>query len=125
MLGTTADAERIRKVKFWLENYAPEKIYKLRDSFNTEFFKTINEKEKETLKNLAAFLKTTRTEKEIQEHLYAIINDPNFSKKENITAQQRYFKIFYQMLFGRDDGPRLYLYLAVADKEKYLRLLTK
>jgi lysyl-tRNA synthetase class 1 len=123
MLGTKVCAQRIEKVKFWLENYAPEKIYKLRDSFNTEFFASLSDTEKETLAKLENFLQTTRTEKDIQEFLYAIINDPNATKKENITAQQRYFKIFYNMLFGRDDGPRLYLYLAVADKKTYLKWL--
>ena len=123
MLGTPADKTRVAKVKFWLENYAPDKIYKLRETFNTEFFNTISAQEKGVMENLAAFLGQKHTEKEIQEHLYAIINNPNASKKENIDAQQRYFKIFYNMLFGRDDGPRLYLYLAVAEKDKYLALL--
>jgi len=122
MLQTKVDAERVNKVKFWLENYAPEKIYKLRDSFNKEFYATISDKEKETLTKLKTFLQAKRTENDIQEFLYQIINNPTASKKENIAAQQRYFKIFYNMLFGRDDGPRLYLYLAVADKQKYLQL---
>lgn len=123
MLEHNVDAERIQKVKFWLENYAPEKIYKLRDSFNMEFFATLTVNEKGVLKSLHGFLENTHTEKEIQEFLYQIINDSAASKKENIASQQRYFKIFYNMLFGRDDGPRLYLYLAVADKTKYLQLL--
>jgi len=123
MLGTKVDAERVKKVKFWLENYAPEKIYKLRDSFNSEFFATLTDTEKETLAKLKDFLQITRTEKDIQEFLYQIINNPDAPKKENIAAQQRYFKIFYNMLFGRDDGPRLYLYLAVADKQTYLQWL--
>jgi len=123
MLQTKVDAERTKKVKFWLENYAPEKIYKLVDKFNSEFFANLDDTEKETLRKLKDFLKDTRTEKDIQEFLYQIINNPDAPKKENIAAQQRYFKIFYNMLFGRDDGPRLYLYLALADKESYLQRL--
>ena len=45
------------------------------------------------------------------------------SKKENQQRQQTYFKIFYNMLFGRDAGPRLYLYLAVADAKDCVKLL--
>jgi len=123
MLGTKVDIERTKKVKFWLENYAPEKIYKLRDTFNAEFFAGLADTEKETLAKLKNFLQQSRTEKDIQEFLYQIINNPAASKKENITAQQRYFKIFYNMLFGRDDGPRLYLYLAVANRSEYLQRL--
>jgi len=123
MLNTKVDAQRTQKVKFWLENYAPDKIYKLLGSFNKKFFDTLDTNEKATLAKLKEFLQTTRTEKDIQEFLYQIINNPDAPKKENIAAQQRYFKIFYNMLFGRDDGPRLYLYLAVADKQKYLQWL--
>lgn len=125
MLDTKVDAERIGKVKFWLENYAPEKIYKLIDTFNKDFYSVLGDKEKETLASLKKFLETKRTETEIQEFLYSIINNPSATKKENIAAQQRYFKIFYNMLFGRDDGPRLYLYLALTDFQKYAHLLSK
>ena len=123
MLGTKVDNERIWKVKFWLENYAPEKIYKMRETFNAEFYSTLDPAECQVVSRLAAFLREKRTEKKIQEFIYEIINDPSLSKRENLVEQQRYFKIFYNMLFGRDDGPRLYLYLAIADKAKYSKLL--
>jgi len=113
-----ADLSRLNKVKYWLENYAPDKIYKLLEKPNTEFFKTLDAKEATTVKKLAEFLsKDAREEKAIQEFLYSIINDPSKEKKQNVEIQKRYFKIFYNLLFGRDDGPRLYLYLAVAQKE--------
>jgi lysyl-tRNA synthetase class 1 len=115
--------ERFARVKFWLENYMPDKIYKLLPEFNELFYKTLTAEQKETLSKLKDFLAAPRTEKEIQDFLYAIINSPRLSKKENQTRQQEYFKVFYQMLFGRDDGPRLYLFLAAADKQKYINLL--
>jgi len=96
----------------------------MRDTFNTEFYNTLNPAEKNVLNRLATFLPNVNTEKEIQELLYELINDPSLSKKENLAEQQRYFNIFYQMLFSRNDGPRLYLFFAVADKAKYLKLLT-
>ena len=115
---------RLDRVKYWLENYAPEKIYKLRDSFNTEFNNTLDDKEKQTVKKLYAYLKKGKaTESDIQQYLYSIINDPKLEKKQNVEIQKRYFKIFYNLLFSRDDGPRLYLYLACADREKILELL--
>ncbi len=116
---------RFESVKFWLENYMPERIYKPLTEFNEEVYKTLNDEEKEILKKLSAFLNDKHTEKEIQEFLYQIINDPNASKKENQLRQQKAFKVFYQMLFGRDDGPRLYLFLSASDKEFYLKLLSK
>jgi len=115
--------ERFAKVKFWLENYQPDRIYKLLPSFNQEYYQTLNDEQKGVLAQLAEFLKTTHTESEIQNFLYEIINKPELTKKENQQRQQTYFKIFYNMLFGRDAGPRLYLYLAVANPEEYLKLL--
>jgi lysyl-tRNA synthetase class 1 len=122
----TADSsERVQKVKFWLENYAPDKIYKLLVGFNFEFYNTLSDEQKATLNRLHEFLVTDHSEAEIQQHLYDLINKPDATKKENQAAQREYFKVFYNMLFGRDDGPRLYLYLAAANKDKYLPLLKK
>jgi len=124
MIGNDG-GERLSKVQYWLENYAPDKIYILRDHLNTEFYSILSKTEKETLKKLHDFLQESmRTEKEIQEFLYSIINNPKLDKKENIALQQHYFKIFYNMLFGRNDGPRLYLYLAAAPREKVLKVLS-
>ena len=117
--------ERFAKVKFWLENYQPDRIYKLLSSFNQDYYATLDDEQKGVLAKLAEFLKTTHSESEIQNFLYEIINKPELTKKENQQRQQTYFKIFYNMLFGRDAGPRLYLYLAVANPEDYLKLLQK
>jgi lysyl-tRNA synthetase class 1 len=125
MLDADVCTDRIQKVEYWLKNYCPEKIYNLRENFNIEFYNTLSTDEKATVESLAKFLKQQADEKQIQEHLYQIINNAELSKKENLAAQQRYFKIFYQLLFGRDDGPRLYLYLAVADRSQISKLLTK
>jgi lysyl-tRNA synthetase class 1 len=115
--------ERFGRVKYWLENYMPDRIYKLLQKPNKEFYDTLNAEQKTILAKLKDYLAADRTEKEIQEFLYSVINEDALSKKENIARQQVYFKIFYNMLFGRDDGPRLYLFLAAADKKQYLPLL--
>lgn len=120
---TPESKERVEKVEYWLAHYQSEKIYKLRNDFNKEYAATLTNDEKSVLKQLHSFLDKEHNEKEIQEFLYQIINDPAKTKKENVLAQQRYFRIFYNMMFGRDDGPRLYLYLAVADKAKIKPLL--
>ena len=40
-----------------------------------------------------------------------------------MAVQQKYFKIFYNLLFGTDSGPRLYLFFAASDKSTYIELL--
>ena len=62
-------------------------------------------------------------EKDVQQYLYTVINDATLSKKENMLRQQKFFKVFYNLLFGTDMGPRLYLFLSAIDKEQYLFLL--
>ena len=117
--------DRFDKVQFWLENYQPNRIYQLLPQFNATYYQTLTAEQKDVVKQLADFLKSARDEKAIQEFLYQIINDPQLAKKENQKRQQTYFKIFYNLLFGRDDGPRLYLYLAAADPKSYAKLLSE
>ena len=63
------------------------------------------------------------TEQEIQQYLYSIINNPELTKKENTLRQQRFFAVFYNLLFGTDKGPRLYLFLCAINKDDYIGLL--
>ena len=116
-LDAKVDLSRLQKVKYWLENYAPDKIYKIRDGFNADFYATLNAQEKAAIEKLHEYLGAERTESEIQQFLYSLINNPKLEKKDNVELQKRYFKTFYNMLFGRDDGPRLYFFLAVARKD--------
>ncbi|NCC70791.1 hypothetical protein EOM09_04365, partial [bacterium] len=118
-------SERLTKVKNWIEIYNPEKKYDLLPKFNNIYYDSLDDNSKQVFSKLYEFIsKNDFTEKEIQSFLYSIINDENATKKENILNQQVNFKNIYNMLFGRDDGPRLYLYLAAAEKNKYLNLLT-
>jgi len=116
---------RFEKAKYWLENYAKEKIYKLLDGFNSKHFNSLSREEKDIVSKLHDFLQKDKTESEIQQYLYDIINDVNLTKKENMKRQQHYFKIFYNLLFAKEEGPRLYLYLSAADKRQILTLLQK
>lgn len=116
--------DRVTRAEYWIKNYMPQKMYKLLENFNTEFASTLSEEQKDVVKQLYNYLSSNEVkEKEVQQYLYDIINNPELSKKENMALQQSYFKIFYNLLFGRDDGPRLYLFFSAANKEDYLKLL--
>jgi lysyl-tRNA synthetase class 1 len=117
---------RLSKAKNWIENYNADKNYKLLSDFNETYYGTMSDAEKQVLSSIAEYSRANDfTEKDIQQYIYSVINDPNATKKENVERQKLNFKNLYNMLFGRDDGPRLYLYLAAVDKEKYLHLLAK
>ena len=119
------DEERLLRVKNWITKHQPSKMYKLLSERNDAFYADLNEEEKGAIKGLHDYLATNEnfTEQEIQQYLYSLINKPELTKKENTVRQQRFFAVFYNVLFGTDKGPRLYLFLSAIDKAKYIDLL--
>ncbi|MBO5926729.1 MAG: hypothetical protein J6Q38_04155, partial [Clostridia bacterium] len=87
-------------------------------------YDSLEDEEKVAVKKLYNYcLETEVTEKDVQQFLYSVINVPELTKKENQLRQQKFFKVFYNLLFGTDMGPRLYLFLTAIDKNQYLPLL--
>ena len=119
------DEERLVRVKNWITKHQPSKMYKLLSKKNGEYYDTLSDEEKDAVIKLAEYVESHDDikEQEIQQYLYGIINDPSLTKKENMARQQRFFAVFYNLLFGTDKGPRLYLFLSAIDKAKYLDLL--
>ena len=119
------DLPRLERVQHWISVYQPSKAYKLLAEKNQEYFEQLSDEQKSAVKALHDYLAENDKilEKDVQNFLYSIINDPALTKKENMARQQGFFKVFYNLLFGLDAGPRLYLYLAAADKNDYLKLL--
>ena len=121
----TRDEERLLRVKNWITKHQPSKMYKLLSERNDAYYVELSDEEKGAIKGLHDYLATNDnfTEQEIQQYLYTLINKPELTKKENTVRQQRFFAVFYNVLFGTDKGPRLYLFLSAIDKSKYLDLL--
>ena len=122
---TEQDASRLERVKNWITVHQPNKLYKLLEQKNQEFYDNTDEEEKLAVKKLYEYLMVNDAvlEQDVQQFLYSVINKEGLSKKENIARQQKFFKVFYNLLFGADMGPRLYLFLAAIDKSKYIKLL--
>jgi lysyl-tRNA synthetase class 1 len=59
----------------------------------------------------------------IERWLYDLPKVPGASPAENRAAQRAFFRILYQLLFGRDEGPRLAEFLADAEPGDIARLL--
>ncbi|MBO4572473.1 MAG: lysine--tRNA ligase [Clostridia bacterium] len=119
------DEERLERVKEWITVHQPSKMFKLLKEKNADYYETLNDEQRSAVKALHDYLANTDgvKEKDVQSFIYSVINDETLSKKENMARQQSFFKVFYNLLFGLDAGPRLYLYLAAADKNDYLKLL--
>ncbi len=117
--------ERFDKATYFIKTYQPEKIFKLLESKNEEFIATLQDEEKEVVRKLYNYLNSAEEikDKEVQQFIYDTVNNPNLTKKENMAVQQKYFKIFYNLMFGKDSGPRLYLFFTASDKATYIDLL--
>jgi lysyl-tRNA synthetase class 1 len=122
---TENDTVRLERVKNWITDHQPSKLYKLLKGKNEEYYSTLTEEEKVAVSKLYDYVLASDSigEKDVQQYLYSLINDETLTKKENMARQQRFFKVFYNLLFGTDMGPRLYLFLAAIDKNEYLNLL--
>ena len=122
---TESDESRLERVKHWITVHQPSKLYKLLAGKNEEYYSSLDVEEKDAVKKLFNYVTETEVinEKEVQQFLYSVINDETLTKKENMARQQRFFKVFYNLLFGTDMGPRLYLFLAAIDKNQYAELL--
>lgn len=116
--------DRVEKIRYWAETYAPENITKLLPEKNTTYFETLSQKEKsdvrETFKELS---NGDFNLEELQQLLYRIPKVESMSDKDNRIAQQKYFENVYNLLIGKSEGPRLYLFMGALDKSQYLPLL--
>lgn len=116
--------ERLDKAESWLECYAPEQRTVLRSARNADYFQALTPYEKDWVKELYRWLKVSRFGlEEATEKMYAIPKKPGMNEKELAQAQRRFFQIVYNLLFGRDRGPRLGTFLAAVPLEQYLKLL--
>ena len=112
---------RFEKIKHWLQNYCPEQIIKLLTSPNKEFIATLNDEEKQWILKLKDEIANKNlTADEMQTLLYDI---PKIDGTPDKARQKRFFEIVYNLLLGKDKGPRLYLFLTAVDKNEILKLL--
>ncbi|MCK5591515.1 MAG: hypothetical protein KAI72_06130, partial [Candidatus Pacebacteria bacterium] len=118
--------ERLVKAKNWLETYNREEIIKLEEEKNTEYIETLSEEELGHVRKLKSELKDNpnRTIPELNELVYGIVKKEELDDKENIKRQRLFFKTIYNLLIGKNAGPRLSTFLwAIEDKNKIIQLL--
>ena len=127
-LGLPADApgvdDRIRKADYWLDKYLPDQRIRLLESPNVEFIASLSEEERVWVRKLVEWTRSrpSITETEAQD-VFQIPITADDSPDARKLAQRRFFKCVYQLLFGRDNGPRLPTFLAAISPDRYLFLL--
>ena len=128
-LDITYDKEsvrsRLKRARDWLEKYNPEQRFSLLEEVNQEYLKKMSPESIERVRRLRKKIEIgAGSVEKLKEMLYDIPKDPGFVDSKRIALSQRaFFKDIYNLLFGKDRGPRLATFLWLADKEKILKLL--
>ncbi len=117
--------ERLNLARYWLENCAPENVNRLCPVRNWPVYNELDEKEKEAVAMLHAYLEGSEyTLDELNKELYEIPKRIYGYDAANLKALQgTFFKDVYRLLLNKEKGPRLYLFLYAIEKDKFLSLL--
>ena len=118
-------AQRLDLAKNWLENCSPENANKLLPYRNWDIYNELSDDGKKMISMLHDYLKNSEyTLDELNTELYAIPKKIYGEDNPDIkTLQGAFFKSVYQLLLGKEKGPRLYLFLYAIDRDSYVRLL--
>ena len=113
--------DRFNCIKYWMENYCPDQIVKLLPNKNTEFVKTMTEEEISWVKKLVTNMQQNNLDtQQMQTLLYEI---PKIDGQQDKKKKKRFFEVVYNLLLGKNQGPRLYLFLSAVDKNALINLL--
>ncbi|OGI90308.1 lysine--tRNA ligase [Candidatus Nomurabacteria bacterium RIFCSPLOWO2_01_FULL_40_15] len=118
-------ARRLHLAKNWLTKYNPDEVIKLNDAVNREFAATMSDVRKEQVKKLRDELEKNKemSIQELDELVYRIPKTPELDEAELKKEQRAFFKDIYNLLIGKDTGPRLGTFLWAVDREQVLKLL--
>jgi lysyl-tRNA synthetase class 1 len=118
-------ASRLMKAKAWLNSYNPEEIIALRAAPNADYAAAMDDKRRAQVAALRKLLQENITSiAALEENLYGIPKDPALNDKELKAAQRGFFKDVYNLLIGKDAGPRLSTFLWAINREAVLKLLS-
>jgi len=105
--------QRVEHAQFWLDNFAPEMLkFKVKKQLPDQKL------EEEQLRYLKSLLKNIEKIKWDAEEIHNIIYDT--TQKEKIKTKTA-FKTIYQIILGREKGPRAGFFLSNLDREFVLK----
>jgi lysyl-tRNA synthetase, class I len=130
-LGHEYDRESIKRrlilAKNWLEKYNPEEVIRLNASVNESYASSMSEERKEQVKELRSELEknSNLSIEELEVLVYQIPKTlENATDEAKLKKDQRqFFKDVYNLLIGKDTGPRLGTFLWAVDKKAVLNLI--
>lgn len=117
---------RLQKARTWLEVYNPGEAIRFLDTPNRDYAATLDPPARGHVQRLRALLQDQgppAAPDQLEAALYAIPIEPTLSAQQVKAAQREFFKTVYNLLIGRDTGPRLSTFLWASDRERVLGLL--
>lgn len=117
---------RLPLARNWLTKYNPDEMVSLLSAPNSAYVKDMNDTQKEQVVRLRDALSNIEVFSipELETLVYAIPKKEGVDEADLKKAQRAFFKDVYNLLIGKDTGPRLGTFLWAIDKEKTLALLT-
>lgn len=117
---------RLPLARNWLTKYNPEEMVSLLPSPNTAYAESMDAVQKEQVTRLREELSKMETLSipELETLVYAIPKREELDEASLKKAQRAFFKDAYNLLIGKDTGPRLGTFLWAIDKERALALLS-
>lgn len=123
--GLSSVASRLSHAKAWLETYNPSELIEVRETRNDAYIEGLSEEEKGLIRLFREALSGTELHDiaSLEVRMYDIPKDPALSQKENGPRQRAFFAHIYQLLIGKERGPRLSTFLWALDRKRVLDLL--
>lgn len=117
--------ERLPRVRAWLEKYNPEETIRLQTASNQHYIASMTATQLQNVARLHDYLHTNPSASiaDIETEVYAIPKIPGLERQDLAPLQRAFFKDVYNLLIGKDVGPRLSTFLWAADRQAVLALL--
>jgi hypothetical protein len=102
-----------------------EHTFHLLNKPNIEYIAALDLKDIQHIRTLRAFLQRHHSIAldEFSNWLYGLVKKPSASENENRIRQLNFFKNIYQLLLGKDSGPRLAQFILDVERNKMLDLI--
>lgn len=117
------DEERVKRritcARNWLDRYAPDDFkFVVRNEFNKEYYNSIGKKEKDALTKLANVLASYKgsSSDDLSSKIFEVAKGPELDTK-------KFFAVVYNMLIGKNQGPKLAGFILDVGLNKTIELL--
>jgi lysyl-tRNA synthetase class 1 len=117
---------RVPRARTWLERYNPDALIRLLDAPNAEYAATLPPERLAQVHAARALVRDGVADgdiKALEGELYAIPRRPEVPEDQLKATQRAFFKDMYNLLLGRDQGPRLSTFLWALDSQRIDALL--